>query len=84
MPGMTGAEVVRRLQQQRAGLKALFMSGYTDDEILRRGIVSSASAFIQKPFSLQDFCRAARERAGHVAAISRMPETRERTRAFIR
>ncbi len=61
MPGMTGAEVVRRLQEQRPGLKALFMSGYTDDEILRRGIVSSAAAFIQKPFTLADFARAARE-----------------------
>ena len=61
MPGMSGAEVVRRLQEQRPGLKALFMSGYTDDEILRRGIVSSAAAFIQKPFTLQDFARAARE-----------------------
>ena len=61
MPGMTGAEVVRRLQEERPGLKALFMSGYTDDEILRRGIVSSTAAFIQKPFTLQDFCRAARQ-----------------------
>jgi signal transduction histidine kinase/DNA-binding response OmpR family regulator len=61
MPGMSGAEAVRRLQEQRPGLKALFMSGYTDDEILRRGIVSSKAAFIQKPFSLADFARAARE-----------------------
>jgi len=61
MPGMTGAEVVRRLQEQRPALKALFMSGYTDDEILRRGIVSSTAAFIQKPFTLADFARAARE-----------------------
>jgi len=60
MPGMSGAEAVRRLQEQRPGLKALFMSGYTDDEILRRGIVSSKAAFIQKPFSLADFARAAR------------------------
>ena len=61
MPGMCGAEVVRRLQEQRPKLKALFMSGYTDDEILRRGIVSSTAAFIQKPFTLADFARATRE-----------------------
>jgi two-component system, cell cycle sensor histidine kinase and response regulator CckA len=61
MPGMSGAETVRRLQEQRPGLRSLFMSGYTDDEILRRGIVSSKTAFIQKPFSLADFARAARE-----------------------
>jgi CheY-like chemotaxis protein len=61
MPGMTGAEVVRHLQEARPGLKALFMSGYTDDEILRRGIVSSTAAFIHKPFTLQDFSRATRQ-----------------------
>jgi CheY-like chemotaxis protein len=60
MPGMCGAEVVRRLQEERPELKALFMSGYTDDEILRRGIVSSTAAFIQKPFTLEDFTRATR------------------------
>jgi signal transduction histidine kinase/DNA-binding response OmpR family regulator len=60
MPGMCGAEAVRRLQEQRPELKALFMSGYTDEEILRRGIVSSTAAFIQKPFTLEDFTRAAR------------------------
>lgn len=61
MPGMTGAEAVRRLQEQRPALKALFMSGYTDDEILRRGIVASTAAFIQKPFMRNDFARAVRE-----------------------
>ena len=60
MPGMCGEEAVRRLQEQRPGLKALFMSGYTNDEILRRGIVSSTAAFIQKPFTLDDFTRATR------------------------
>jgi hypothetical protein len=37
------------------------MSGYTDDEILRRGIVSSSAAFIHKPFTHLDFARAARD-----------------------
>jgi FixJ family two-component response regulator len=36
------------------------MSGYTDDEVIRRGIISSATSFIQKPFSLTAFARAAR------------------------
>ena len=61
MPGMRGAEVVRRLREARPGLKALFMSGYTDDEIVRRGIVSSAVPFVQKPFTSTDFARAVRE-----------------------
>jgi two-component system cell cycle sensor histidine kinase/response regulator CckA len=61
MPGMGGGEVVRRLQEQRSELKALFMSGYTDDEVIRRGIISSATSFIQKPFSLTAFARTVRE-----------------------
>jgi two-component system cell cycle sensor histidine kinase/response regulator CckA len=61
MPGMGGGEVVRRLQEQRPGLKALFMSGYTDDEVIRRGIISATTSFIQKPFSLTAFARATRE-----------------------
>ncbi|MDB4887442.1 MAG: Blue-light-activated protein, partial [Gemmatimonadetes bacterium] len=61
MPGMRGTEVVRRLQAERPTLRALFMSGYTDDEIVRRGIVSSTVPFVQKPFSPADFARAVRE-----------------------
>lgn len=61
MPGMGGAEAVRRLQEQRPGLKALIMSGYTDDEMVRRGIISSAIPFVQKPFALADFARAVRD-----------------------
>ncbi len=60
MPGMGGAEVVERLQAQRPRLKALLMSGYTDDEIVRRGIVSSTVRFIQKPFEPAEFARAVR------------------------
>ena len=61
MPGMGGVDVVRRLQAQRPGLKALFMSGYTSDEITRRGIVTASMRFVQKPFSSIDFTRAVRE-----------------------
>ena len=61
MPGMGGAEVVQRLQLQRPGLKALFMSGYTDDEMVRSGIVSSEVLFVQKPFEPAGFARAVRD-----------------------
>ena len=61
MPGIGGAEVVQRLREHRPGLRALFMSGYTDDEVMRRGIVSSTVHFIQKPFAPGEFARAVRE-----------------------
>jgi CheY-like chemotaxis protein len=61
MPGMSGAETVRRLKVQRPDLKVLFMSGYTDDEVVRRGIVSSAVPFIQKPFAPGGLAKSVRE-----------------------
>jgi CheY-like chemotaxis protein len=61
MPGMSGADVVTRLRMQRPELRVLIMSGYTDDEIVRRGIVSSAMPYIHKPFAPNDLSRAVRE-----------------------
>jgi CheY-like chemotaxis protein len=61
MPGMGGAEVVRRLKLQRPEIRVLFMSGYTDDEVVRRGIVSAAVPFVQKPFDLAVLERAVRD-----------------------
>jgi two-component system cell cycle sensor histidine kinase/response regulator CckA len=61
MPGLGGAEVIRRMQAQRPGIKALLMSGYTDDEIVRRGIMSSAIPFIEKPFTSSTLSKAVRD-----------------------
>ena len=60
MPGMGGPEVVLRLREQRSTLKALFTSGFTDDEILRREITSSTVQLLEKPFAPADLVKAAR------------------------
>ena len=51
MPGMSGPELVRRIQQRRPGIKALFMSGYTDAVTVRHGIAERGLKFIHKPFT---------------------------------
>jgi CheY-like chemotaxis protein len=51
MPGMGGREVADRLRSRCPGLKVLFMSGYTDDAVVRHGIEHHEVEFIQKPFS---------------------------------
>jgi CheY-like chemotaxis protein len=51
MPQMNGRELSERLKARRPGLKVLFMSGYTDDAVLRRGVVAEDLPFIQKPFT---------------------------------
>jgi two-component system cell cycle sensor histidine kinase/response regulator CckA len=54
MPGMSGRELVRALHQIRPDLKALYMSGYTEDEIIRRGLHDPSVAFLHKPFTADE------------------------------
>ncbi len=51
MPRMSGREVAERLAGKHAGMKVLFVSGYTDDAVVRHGILEAEVAFLQKPFS---------------------------------
>jgi len=51
MPVMSGRALVERITAQRPGAKVLYMSGYTDDDIVRRGIGATPSTFLQKPFT---------------------------------
>jgi two-component system cell cycle sensor histidine kinase/response regulator CckA len=54
MPGMSGRELVQALHQIRPDLKALYVSGYTEDEIVRRGLHDPSVAFLQKPFTADE------------------------------
>jgi len=51
MPGMGGRQLVEQLLLCRPDLKVLFMSGYTDDDILRHGALEAEVAFLHKPFT---------------------------------
>lgn len=54
MPGMDGKTLVDHLQQQRPALNALFISGYTDDKLSNRGLLSDKVDFLSKPFSADE------------------------------
>ncbi len=54
MPEMGGRELVESLRARRPGLRVLYMSGYTDDAVVRHGVVEAIDAFIQKPFTPLD------------------------------
>ncbi|MBU1168692.1 MAG: PAS domain S-box protein [Proteobacteria bacterium] len=55
MPEMNGWDLSLRLQKIRPGVKQLFMSGYTANVTLQRGVQNKDIKFIQKPFSLKEF-----------------------------
>ena len=51
MPGMTGRELAEAVAHRRPGLRALFLSGYAPDEVLRQGVRAEEAHFLQKPFT---------------------------------
>ena len=61
MPGLSGREVAERLLVERPGLKVLLVSGYTDDVVIRHGLVAGEVEFLQKPFSRSLLGRRVRE-----------------------
>jgi two-component system, cell cycle sensor histidine kinase and response regulator CckA len=50
MPHMAGPELATRLTAVRPRLSVVYMSGYTDNAVLRRRILEKQAAFVQKPF----------------------------------
>jgi two-component system, cell cycle sensor histidine kinase and response regulator CckA len=61
MPGMSGRDLQRRIDEIQPGVKCLFMSGYTSDVIAHRGVLDEGVRFVQKPFSIQVLAAKLRE-----------------------
>jgi two-component system, cell cycle sensor histidine kinase and response regulator CckA len=70
MPEMNGRELGDRITAIRPQLPLVFMSGYTDEDVIRRGLMERGRRFIQKPFSPDALARQVHD------ALASYPTTR--------
>ena len=61
MPQMSGRELAERFAPMHPQSKILYMSGYTDDAIVRHGVLSAGVSYIQKPFTPNSLARKVRD-----------------------
>jgi PAS domain S-box-containing protein len=68
MPEMGGRELARRLAALRPSLPVLFISGYTGEDVIQRGLLDPGAPFQQKPFTPDGLARKVREMLDTVPA----------------
>jgi two-component system cell cycle sensor histidine kinase/response regulator CckA len=61
MPGIGGRELAKKLLALRPGISVLYLSGYTEDAVVAPGALGPGTAFLQKPFTLQNLAKKVRE-----------------------
>jgi CheY-like chemotaxis protein len=64
MPGMNGRQLGDELARLHPDVRVLYMSGYTDDDAMLRGLVAPDAPFVAKPFSPEGFARRVQEALG--------------------
>jgi CheY-like chemotaxis protein len=61
MPRMSGRDLAERLAPMCPQMKVLFMSGYTDDAVVRHGVLTTGLPFLQKPLTASNLARMVRQ-----------------------
>jgi len=74
MPQLSGPELANRLRLLRPDMKVLWMSGYTDDSIVRHGVLESKVAYLQKPITVQSLTTKVRSVLGGQRDADSTPE----------
>jgi DNA-binding response OmpR family regulator len=61
MPQMSGRELAERCRATHGNLRVLYMSGYTDDAIVRHGVLAADINLLPKPFAVAQLLARVRE-----------------------
>jgi len=61
MPGMTGRELALGVLAVRRDVRVIYMSGYSDEAVVRHGVLEKGLHYLQKPFAIEDLARKVRE-----------------------
>jgi PAS domain S-box-containing protein len=61
LPGMGGGAIAAHIHEIQPGAKVLYTSGYTDDMIVRGGLLERGAAFLEKPFTPSILARRVRD-----------------------
>jgi signal transduction histidine kinase/ActR/RegA family two-component response regulator len=75
MPAMGGGELSRQFSALRPGVPVLFMSGYSDDEIVRIGVTRADRHFLAKPFAVEELLQAVHSALGQTVERTDPPST---------
>jgi two-component system cell cycle sensor histidine kinase/response regulator CckA len=71
MPGMSGSELAAEALLIRPGLKILFVTGYTDDQLLQEKLLASDADLLRKPYSRAVLAQRVRDALdGNVPALA--------------
>jgi DNA-binding response OmpR family regulator len=60
MPQISGRELAQRVAPLRPEMKVLFMSGHTDDTVIRHGVMNALFSLLTKPFTPEALARKVR------------------------